>query len=142
MIYGYDSSSMHIRHLLVVGTQERLRNTEQPAVYMDGLQLVESPDKCELLLGVEIEGKLKWNTQVKKVIEKLKTRLIGLNKLKFIVPYETRKTITIGIFNSVLVYCLPLFGGCNMGDVRDLQVLQNKTENHNRTIFLDDHHQS
>ena len=50
------------------------------------------------------------------------TRLIGLNKLRFIVPYETRKTITIGIFNSVLVYCLPLFGG----DVRDLQVLQNK----------------
>ena len=113
-------------HLLVVGTKERLRNTDQPAVFMDGLQLEEGPEKCELLLGVEIEGKLKWYTQVKKVIEKLKTRLIGLNKLRSIVPYETRKTITIGIFNSVLVYCLPLFGGCNMGDVRDLQVLQNK----------------
>ena len=70
-------------HLLVVGTKERLRNTDQPAVYMDGLQLEEDPYKCELLLGAEIEGK--------KVIEKLKTRLIGLNKLRFIVPYDTKK---------------------------------------------------
>ena len=36
-------------HLLVVGTKERLRNTDQPAVYMDGLQLEEGPYKCELL---------------------------------------------------------------------------------------------
>ena len=31
-----------------------------------------------------------------------------------------------GLINSVLAYCLPLFGGCNKNDVRDLQVLQNK----------------
>ena len=36
------------------------------------------------------------------------------------------KTITQGIFNSVLVYCLPLFGGCSKGQLGDLQVLQNK----------------
>ena len=37
-----------------------------------------------------------------------------------------RKTITEGLFNSVLVYCFPLYGGMNSGDMNDLQVMQNK----------------
>ena len=36
------------------------------------------------------------------------------------------KTITEGLFNSVLVYCLPLFGGCDKGEIQATQVLQNK----------------
>ena len=31
-----------------------------------------------------------------------------------------------GQFNSVLVYCLPLFGGCDVQEIKDLQILQNK----------------
>ena len=69
-------------HFLLVGTQERLNITEQPAVIMDGVLLKENNEKCELLLGVEIQSNLKWNTQITKVIGKLKNRLIGLNKLK------------------------------------------------------------
>ena len=30
------------------------------------------------------------------------------------------------MFNSVLVYCLPLFGGCDVSEIKQLQVLQNK----------------
>ena len=30
------------------------------------------------------------------------------------------------MFNSVLVYCLPLYGGCNVADLKSLQVLQNR----------------
>ena len=41
-------------------------------------------------------------------------------------PASVRKSITEEIFNSVLVYCLPLFGGMDAGDLGDLQVLQNK----------------
>ena len=113
-------------HLLMLGTQERLRNTGQLDVYMDGLVLEESLEKCEELLGVDIEANLKWHSQISKLMSKLKTRLVGLNKLKFLAPFKTRNTITIGIFNSVLVYCLPLFGGCDKGEIQDLQVLQNK----------------
>ena len=36
------------------------------------------------------------------------------------------KTIVQGIFNSVLCYCLPLFGGCNKAELGALQVLQNR----------------
>ena len=87
---------------------------------------VEIVDKCELVLGVEIQANLKWKSQVNKLIEKLKTRLVGLAKLKFLLPFQTRKTLTLGLFNSVLVYCLPLFGGCDQSHIQSLQVLQNK----------------
>ena len=34
--------------------------------------------------------------------------------------------MTKGIFKSVLVYCLLLFRGWDIGQVRDMQILQNK----------------
>ena len=114
-------------HLLIVGTQERLRITpHQPRVQMDGIMLEECPEKSELLLGCTVQSNLKWHSQVENLISKLKTRLTGLNKLKYLVPYSTRKTITQSIFTSILVYCLPLFGGCSKSQIQDLQVLQNK----------------
>ena len=53
-------------------------------------------------------------------------KLVGLSHIKFILPFNTRKVVSEGMFNSVLVYCLPLFGGCDVQEVKDLQVLQNK----------------
>ena len=114
-------------HLMTVGTGERLRSLETTVdVVMDGVQLVESKDNCELLLGCELQSNLKWHTQVKMLVEKLKKRLVGLNSLKFILPYNMRNQVTLGMFNSVLIYCLPLFGGCDISEIKQLQVLQNK----------------
>ena len=114
-------------HLLTVGTKERL-NTLSDAldVTMDGIKLVESNEPSELLLGCQLETGLKWHSQIEELVKKLKKRLVGLDTLKFIAPYETRKTLTHGIFNSVLVYCLPLFGGCDVLEINRLQILQNK----------------
>ena len=89
---------------------------------MDGVDLDESEDKSELLLGCTIESNLKWNLQIRNLL----TRLAGLSTIKYIVPFHTRSSITVGIFNSVLVYCLPVFGGCNIDEVKNLQVLQNR----------------
>ena len=36
------------------------------------------------------------------------------------------KRVTEGIFTSVLVYCLPVFGGCDKYELESLQVMQNK----------------
>ena len=114
-------------HLLTVGTQQRLHTLPgPPQVLMDGVLLQEDEAKSELLLGCSIQSNLKWNVQVENLLSKLKTRLTGLYKIKFIVPYSIREIITHSIFNSILVYCLPLFGGCDIGQIKDLQVLQNK----------------
>ena len=37
-----------------------------------------------------------------------------------------KKKMVQGVFNSVLCYCLPLFGGCTKSEVDVLQVLQNR----------------
>ena len=114
-------------HILTVGTQERLRNLPKTVeVVMDNVILEEDPSKGELLLGCRIQSNLKWQSQVTDLMVKLRKRLTGLANLKFIVPFPVRKTVTQGIFNSVLVYCLPLFGGSDIGHVKDIQVLQNK----------------
>ena len=113
-------------HLMTVGTGERLRNLETKVdVVMDGVQLVESKENCELLLGCDLQSNLKWHTQVENLVKKLRKRLVGLNSLKYILPFQSRKQITLGMFNSVLVYCLPLFGGCDILEIKELQVLQN-----------------
>ena len=93
---------------------------------MDGIELEESEERFEVLLGCHIQANLKWQRLVLELQKKLKKRIAGLAHLKFILPYQLRKIVSEGMFNSVLGYCLPLFGGCNIGDIRDLQVLQNK----------------
>ena len=73
--------------LMLVGTGEKLRNTAQVEVHMDGLRLEESLDKRETLLGVEIQANLSWHSQIARLKGKLKTRLVGLAKLKYFVTF-------------------------------------------------------
>ena len=115
-------------HILTMGTQERLRNLpERVKVTMDNMILEEDPSQCELLLGCQIEANLKWRQQVSRLLAKLRTRLTALLHLKYICPFHIRKTVTEGIFNSVMIYCLPLFGGLDKGQIQDIQVLQNES---------------
>ena len=121
-------------HLLITGTSQRMNRMDIPNelnVVMDGFQLTESEEHSEYLLGVHIQGDLKWTKQVDEVKSKLKTRLTGLCKIRNIVPSTNfRKQIAEGIFTSVLVYCIPLWGACDKGDAKDLQVLQNRAAQH------------
>ena len=80
----------------------------------------------ELLLGCQLQTNLKWQKQLQYLLDKLKKRLVGLTSMKYIVRFNTRKTLTLGMFNSVLVYCLPLFGGCDVDDIKQLQILLNR----------------
>ena len=114
-------------HLLTVGTSARVKALVNTVVVeMDNINLKEDKERHETLLGVKIEYNLKWHKTIDDLWSKLKTRLAGLLKLRHIVPYAMLKVITQGIFNSVMVYCLPLYGGCDKADLHSLQVLQNK----------------
>ena len=114
-------------HILTLGTDRRLQIPgNKVTVVMDGVTLEESAEKAETLLGCQIQANLKWYLQVKELKSKLRKRLVGLNHIKYILPFPTRKAVSDGMFNSILVYCLPLFGGCDIQEVKELQVLQNK----------------
>ena len=114
-------------HFLVVGTSRRLGAlNEQLEVVMDGVTLKESEDQVETLLGIKIKCDLEWTMQVKVLVDKLKKRLGGLAYLRNIMSVSDKKSIIEGIFNSVLCYCLPLFGGSSNNDLKALQMQQNK----------------
>ena len=114
-------------HILTMGTQQRLNLLAKTVqVSMDDTQLQEEEGGCELLLGCKMQTNLKWQNQVDYLLRKLRTRLAGLMSLKYLAPFEVRNTITQGIFNSILVYCLPLYGGCDVSQLKAIQVLQNK----------------
>ena len=109
-------------HFLTIGTSERLSTLEkQLKVVMDDVTLEESVDKYEVLLGVTVQYNLKWSEQMKTLMGKLKKRLTGLEKIRMIMSKSSKKNIVQGVFNSVLCYCLPLFGGCNISEVQSLQ---------------------
>ena len=93
---------------------------------MDGLDLIESETKAEVLLGCSVQSNLKWNSQVEAVQQKLKTRIGALEHLRYVLPYTFRKSIVDAIFNSALSYCLPVYGGCDQADLNMLQIMQNK----------------
>ena len=114
---------------MVGGTSQRLhivKPDENLDITMDGFRLTESEEKCEKLLGVTLQPNLKWNKHVQEVQSKLKDRLTGLMKTRFIVTYPFRKIVAEGIFTNVLTYCIPAWGGLDKGDLQDLQVMQNK----------------
>ena len=46
--------------------------------------------------------------------------------LQKICSYSMRKTLTEGLFNSVMLYCLPLFGGMNKNFRNQIQTVQNR----------------
>ena len=114
-------------HILTVGTEQKLRTLANPVeVTMDGYLLEEDPAKSEFLLGCHIESGLKWTKHVGYLVSKLRKRLVALAHIRNIAPYPVRKMIAIGIFNSVLTYCLPLFGDCGVNNLKEIQILQNK----------------
>ena len=95
-------------HLLVCGTSQKLCQVRRDGciqVEMDGLELLESENCCEMLLGVVFEASLKWNKHIQELLKKLKDRLTGLRKVQFLVDIKHRKVVAESIFLSVLTYC-------------------------------------
>ena len=114
-------------HLLTLGTDIMLDRPEnQLHVSMDGICLPQSESNYETLLGCKIQSNLKWAEHKGDLKRRLSNRIAGVYCIRKAIPLKTLKIICQGWFNSILVYCLPLYGGCAKGDLGDLQVIQNK----------------
>ena len=112
-------------NLLVVGTAARLNRIPCLEIQMDSEVLQEKPSKTECLLGIIVQEDLKWSSHIEHLCKKLKQRLSGLSKLRRIMCKSSKSMVIQGTFQSVLCYCLPLFGGCSKTELNSLQTLQN-----------------
>ena len=114
-------------HVISVGTQKRLQKMSNPLeVRMDDVVLEQVSSGFEQVLGCKIQADLKFNHHVAALKCKFAKRLSGLAHLKLVCPLSVRKVIAEGFFNSVLGYCLPLFGGMDQFLLQELQVMQNR----------------
>ena len=114
-------------HLLTLGIDVMLdRPVNHLHVSMDGMCLPQSESNYETLLGCKIQSNLKWTKHISDLKRRLSNRIAGVYCIRKAIPLKTLKIICQGWFNSILVYCLPLYGGCAKGDLGDLQVIQNK----------------
>ena len=112
-------------HLITIGTQRKLFSLDRPfEVHMDGILL--ETTKSEALLGCIIQGNMKWHGQVNALTKKLQKRLNALSQLRYCCPYPLLKSLSEGIFGSILAYCLPVYGGLDKSQLHDIQVLQTK----------------
>ena len=114
-------------HFSTLGTSNKLKTLKDDLkVSIDGVNLSQSNRSSEMLLGIKIQKNLKWTEHIEFLVSKLNKRLVALEKLRCIMDVRTRKTIVEGVFNSVLCYCLPLYGGSSQQDLKPLQLLQNR----------------
>ena len=116
-------------HLLIAGTSQRLSQISKDQefrVHMNGSLLSESDSKSEKMLGVIFQSNLKWSSQILVLQGKLKDRLAGLRKLKYVISSNHLKIVAESIFHSTLTYCIAVWGGAGKGEIEDLQVLQNQ----------------
>ena len=120
-------------HVLISGTSHRLARmnvSQNLNVTMDGQRLQESQEKCEKILGVQVQSDLKWSKHVLSLRSKLKQRLAGLAKIRKVASIDSKSRVADGIFTSILTYCLPLWGGMDLNSMRELQKLQNCAARH------------
>ena len=98
-------------HLMVGGTSQKLSQLQRGnniSVTMSGVQLGESSDKCEKVLGVVFQPNLKWTKQCTEIISRLKTRLAGLRKVQGNLSLQKHKVMAHSIFLPILSYCIVL----------------------------------
>ena len=93
---------------------------------MDDIRIEQTSSGSAMLLGCYVESNLKWNKQVDFLLSKLASRLGSICHLQNSCPFKIRKTLIEGVFNSVILYCLPLFGGIGKVLVNKIQILQNR----------------
>ena len=115
-------------HIMLCGTSQKLAHINRAGAFevsMDDRHLTESANGSEKILGIHMQSNLKWTKHCQDLQARLKSRIAGLCKVKHILVLQKRKVVAQAIFQSVLTYCIALWGGASKGVLEDLQVLQN-----------------
>ena len=111
--------------------QTHTRNKDKYQVVINTPTAVIKPSKSEKLLGCWVQDDLKWTKYLRdskgdNLIRSLNIRLGALKKIRKVAGFRNRKMIAEGIVVSKVSYLISLWGGCELGLKRSLQVIMNK----------------
>ena len=116
-------------HLLVMSTQQKRARGNIHVSISTPTETIQ-PIKSEKLLGIHIHENMKWSEYVQdndqSLIKQLTSRLSALKITSRLASFKVRLMVANGIFCSKLIYGIALWGGCELGLLGSLQIIQNK----------------
>ena len=116
-------------HLLLMTTSQKRRRLNQKPEIVTPNEVIKV-SKSEKLLGIPIHEDMKWSEYIlndeKSLSAQLSLRLSGLKKVSRSASFKSRLTIANGIFMSKVIYCIPLWSGCENYLLQVLQKIQNR----------------
>lgn len=102
------------------------------------LRQMENDEKNVKLLGIVLDTKLTWSSHIDQVCSRLSRILYLLRNLKFCVPPDYVKTAYRGLFESVILYGLRLWGGAP--EAKRVLIIQKKAIRSLAGAVHDDEH--
>ena len=116
-------------HLQVMSTQQKRARGDIHVSISTPTETIQ-PIKSEKLLGIYIHENMKWSEYVQdndqSLIKQLTSRLSALKLISRLASFKVRLMVANGIFCSKLIYGIALWGGCELGLLGSLQIIQNK----------------
>ena len=82
--------------------------------------------KSAKYLGVEIDNKLSWSNHIDGLYKKLSSQLYILRRLKQILPTDDINCVYYGIFQSIIDYCITVWGSAAQKYLCKIQKLPNR----------------
>ena len=82
--------------------------------------------KSAKYLGVEIDSKLSWSNHINGLCKKLSSQLYILIRLKQFLPTDDINCVYYGIFQSIIDYCITVWGSAAQKYLCKIQKLQNR----------------
>ena len=112
-------------HLMIMMTDKARKKRNTFHVNLNTGEHIVEPSDNEYMLGAYIHQNLKWTEHIQNnkhsLMNSLNKRLNALCKIAPISTFKTRKMIENGIFNSKLIYMMPVWGGCEKYLLNSLQ---------------------
>ena len=109
---------------MLIASNQKLRNTSEPDlnIKIQGKRITSVTE--EKLLGIQIDNKLTWKEQIKKVKRTVNFKISILRRIRKYLPTETRKHFYNLNIKPHLEYCCSVWGHCCQKEQNKLIKLQ------------------
>ena len=78
------------------------------------------------LLGLTIDKDLSWKTHLELLHKKLSYVYYTINKVKYTIPLESKLLLYNALFDSIISFGIPIWGGVSNTRLKPLEILQKK----------------
>ena len=110
-------------------TNKNRENRKLVQINAENITIQSTPS--EKLLGLNVNENLKWHDHIikkeKSLLKSLITKSNAFSQISRFATFKTRLMVANSIFNSTMIYMIPVWGGTDDFILRALEVLRKNT---------------